>query len=174
MGKFPDSFWYCEEVTRRIRDECNVKINEEGGCDTTQLLILNRELENLYKFRKESFWNGCKGVVHDRCLLDGLVFTEYFYEKKLVSEKVYTIAQHYWDTYYKMYDIILYPNPHELTLIDDGERSMDPSFRNEIIRKYEKHYLLQEQWKDRIHIISGTVEERLEQIKIILNEHNVR
>lgn len=168
-----DQYMYIDEVTRLIKREFNVPINEEGATDVTQLLILNKELENLFKYNYE-LWPGYRGVVHDRCLLDGLVFTEYFHEKKLVSQLVWSQALHYWNRFHSKYDIIFYPDPHEIKLEDDGERSTNTEFRNAIIEKYENYYLKQFQWKDRIHVLRGTVEERMEYIKIILNEYHTR
>jgi len=92
-GGIFDKFFYIDEVTRRIRDECNVPINEEGASDITQLLIINEELKNLFTCGGMGGW--CKGIVHDRCLLDGLVYTEYFHWKKLVSQSVWEQASRY-------------------------------------------------------------------------------
>lgn len=168
-GGIFDKFFYIDEVTRKIRDECNIPINEEGANDITQLLIINEELKNLFTCGNMGDW--CRGTVHDRCLLDGLVYTEYFYKKKLVSYQVWTQAHWYWQKYHNKYDIIFYPNPHDVGLIDDGERSVNEEFRNSIIELYENHWLKQFEWKDRIVILKGTVEERIEQIKIKLNEY---
>jgi len=168
-----DQFFYIDEVTRLVKREYNVKINEEGANDVTQLLIINKELENLFKYDYE-LWSGNKGVVHDRCLLDGLVYTEYFYNKKLVSQQVWTQAIFYWNRFHSKYDIIFYPDPHEINLVDDGERSTDVEFRNAIINLYEDHYLNQPSWKNKVTILKGTVEERIEQIKIKLHEHGIR
>jgi hypothetical protein len=167
-----DKFFYINEVTRKIRDECNIPINEEGANDITQLLIINEELKNLFTCGSMGDW--CRGVVHDRCLLDGLVYTEYFYDKKLVGQAVYNQALQYWHRFYDRYDIIFYPSPHDVQLEDDGERSTDAEFRNAIIEKYENYYLNQFQWKEKIIILKGTVEQRMEQIKIKLHEQGIR
>jgi thymidylate kinase len=166
-----DEFFYIDEVTRLVKKEYCVDINEEGANDVTQLLIINKELENLIKHNKKYLWPRCEGIVHDRCLLDGLVFTEYFYDKGLVSREVWIQAMNYWNRFQDRYDIIFYPNPHEITLVDDGERSTDAEFRNAIIKKYEEYYLNQFQWKDRIVILSGTIEERLKQIQEVICLH---
>lgn len=160
-----DMFFYIDEVTRLVRREFNVDINEEGANDITQLLIINKELENLFKHNPVLLWPGCKGVVHDRCLLDGLVFTEYFHRKGLVGSQVWQQATNYWYRFHEKYDIIFYPDPHDVELVDDGERSTNKEFRNEIINMYEDYYLNQFLWKDRIVILKGTVEQRLERIK---------
>ena len=171
-GGIFDKFFYIDEVTRKIRDECNVQINEEGANDITQLLIINEELKNLFNCVSTDKW--CKGIVHDRCLLDGLVYTEYFYDKKLVTVQVWQQATHYWYRFYSKYDIIFYPDPNEIEIVDDGERSIDVDFRNAIIDKYENYYLNQFLWKDKVTILKGTVEERMEQIKIKLHEQGIR
>jgi len=163
-----DQFFYIDEVTRLVKREFNVPINEEGANDITQLLILNKELENLFKYNYE-LWPRCRGNVHDRCLLDGLVFTEYFYEKKLVSQQVWSQALNYWNKFHSKYDIIFYPDPYEIKLEDDGERSTDVEFRNAIIDKYENYYLNQFQWKDKIVRLKGTVEERMSMIKSVVD-----
>lgn len=160
-----DRFWYIDEVTRLVKREFNVDINESGANDTTQLLIINKELENLFKYNPKLLWERCAGVVHDRCLLDGLVYTEYFYEKKLVSEMVWRQALHYWYKYHEKFDIIFYPDPRDVELVNDGERSTSVDFRNAIIDKYENYYLNQFQWKDRVVRLRGTVEERMFYIK---------
>jgi len=96
-----DQYYYIDEVTRLVKREFSVAINEEGANDITQLLIINKELENLFKYKKELLWNGCRGVVHDRCLLDGYLYTDYFYEKKLVSQHVWIQSMQYWQRYMK-------------------------------------------------------------------------
>ena len=55
-----DRFYYIDEVTRLVKREFCVSINEEGANDITQLLIVNKELENLFKYKKELLWAGRK------------------------------------------------------------------------------------------------------------------
>jgi len=163
-----DKFWYVDEVTRLVKREFSVDINESGATDVTQLLIINKELENLFRYNPRLLWPGCKGVVHDRCLLDGLVYTEYFYKKGLVSQQVWQQAVNYWYKFHEKYDIIFYPDPRDVELVDDGERSTNIEFRNAIIELYEDHYLDQFQWKDRVVRLSGTVEQRMNKLKEVV------
>ena len=76
-----DRFFYIDEVTRLVKREFSVDINEEGANDITQLLIISKELENLFKYKKELLWDRCEGIVHDRCLMDGFLYTDYFHDK---------------------------------------------------------------------------------------------
>lgn len=168
-----DRYYYIDEVTRLVKREFSVAINEEGANDITQLLIINKELENLFKYKKELLWDGCQGVVHDRCLFDGFLYTDYFHEKKLVSQHVWVQSMQYWQKYHEKYDIIFYPDPSDVKLVDDGERSTSKEFRDAMIERFE-HYIKHFHWKERVFRLKGTVEERFEQIKIILNEHTTR
>ncbi|NBW56599.1 hypothetical protein EBR43_02205 [bacterium] len=177
---FIDRFFYVEEVTRLVKREFNVSINEEGANDKVQTLILNKEFENLFIDPKP--WPDCKGIVHDRCLLDGALFTEYFYEQDLKKKSNQrdgfylskTLGFQYWMCNYKKYDIIFYPDPHDVKLVADGERSTNVEFRNAIIEKYEE-YWHRSKWmhEKQLVILKGTVEERMEQIKIVLNERGI-
>jgi nicotinamide riboside kinase len=176
---YGDKLYYVEEVTRLIKREHNVPINENAAADSTQILILNKEFQNLsidYKARKH------QAILHDRCLLDGLVFTEYFAEQELLKPEKdrinfhisTSLAKQYFANFISKYDHIFYPNPHDVELIDDGERSINKNFRNCIINKYESVWLNDERIKNKLTILKGTVEERMEAIKIKLNEHGIR
>jgi nicotinamide riboside kinase len=176
---YGDKLCYVEEVTRLIKREYNIPINESAAADTTQILILNKEFQNLcidYKAKKY------QAILHDRCLLDGLVFTEYFADQELLkSEKdrinfhiSTSLAKQYFNNCIGKYDHIFYPSPHDVPLVDDGERSTNQNFRNCIINKYETVWLNDERIKNKLTILKGTVEERMEAIKIKLNEYGIR
>jgi len=184
---FIDKFYYVEEVTRLIKRDFNIPINEEGANDTTQTLIINKEFENLFIYPKP--WPDCEGIVHDRCLLDGMIYTEYFADSEIrepshsdgrgpKAKDGYNISlelsKRYWKKYYQKYDVIFYPDPHDVKLEDDGERSTSTEFRNAIIERYEEYWTHNE-WahKNQLVILRGTVEERMEQIKIVLNKRGI-
>lgn len=166
-----DQYYYIDEVTRLVKREFYVDINEEGANDITQLLIINKELENLFKHKVNLLWEGCRGIVHDRCLMDGYLYTEYFYDKKLVSQQVWTQALNYWMKFHEKYDIIFYPDPYDVQLVDDGERSTNKEFRDAMIEKFE-HYIKQFQWRDRVVRLRGTVDERFDKLKSVIDFYN--
>ncbi len=177
---YGDTFLYVEEVTRLVKREFNVSINEEGANDKVQTLILNKEFENLFIDWKT---RGYKGIIQDRCLLDGMIFTEYFCEqdrkKRPYQRDNFGISKligcQYWQGNSTKYDIIFYPDPHDVKLVDDGERSTNMEFRDAIIAKYERYWDIHK-WKHekQLVILKGTVEERMNQIKLILNEYTTR
>lgn len=163
---------YIDEVTRLIKREHGVDINETGANDVTQTLILNKEFENLF-YNYKGF--GFQGILHDRCIMDGMVFTTYFARGKLNDFPVSnSLGLLYYTNYIKKYDHIFYPSPHDVPLVDDGERSVNKEFRDAIIDLYENYWLSDERLKGKVTILKGTVEERMEAIKIKLNEYAIR
>jgi len=163
---------YIDEVTRLIKREHGVDINEAGANDVTQTLILNKEFENLF-YNYKGF--GFQGILHDRCIMDGMVFTNYFAYNRLKDFPVSnSLGLMYYTNYIHKYDHIFYPSPHDVPLEDDGERSIDKEFRDAIIDSYENCWLKDERLKDKVTILKGTVEQRMEAIKIKLNEYAIR
>jgi len=163
---------YIDEVTRLIKRWHNCDINEKGANDVTQTLILNKEFENLfYNYKGFNF----QGILHDRCLMDGMVYTSYFARDRLNDFPVSnSLGLLYYTNYIKKYDHIFYPSPHDVELVDDGERSINKEFRDAIIDLYENYWLTDERLKGKVTILRGTVEERMEVIKIKLNEYGIR
>ena len=67
--KYGDKFEYVTEVTRPIARK-GLTINE-GGDDSTQRAIIDAHINN----------NRLKDVIMDRCIIDGLVYTNWLYKK---------------------------------------------------------------------------------------------
>ncbi len=150
------NFEYVPEVTRLIKNKYNVPINEEGG-DITQLCIINQHLEN-YLMHKNT------NVIMDRCILDGLVYTEYLYESGMVHKFILDYAQYMYDLLIGKIDIIFYTDP-SIPLVSDGERSENVMFRDKIIEKF--NFYLND--LNNVIVLKGSVEERLETIQNTLN-----
>ncbi|MDB4543228.1 ATP-binding protein [bacterium] len=124
----PD-FKFLSEITRDVA-KLNLKINEDGN-DQTQLLIMNKHLENVQK----------QNIVMDRCALDGVVYTRYLYNRGQVSEWVMDYAERVFSLMIDRYDFIFYIAP-EFAITDDGVRSTSVDFRNEIVKLFEQYILL--------------------------------
>ena len=169
---YGSKLWYVDEVTRLISREYGVDINESGANDVTQTLILNKEFENLmFNYKLSKF----EGALHDRCLMDGMIYTSYFAYNKLKDFPVSnSLGLMYYVNHIHRYDHIFYPSPHDVPLEDDGERSINKEFRDAIIDSYENCWLKDERLKGKITILKGTVEERMQAIKIKLNEYGIR
>lgn len=136
------------EITREV-NKLGLPINEEGN-NITQLFILNSHLERCFKY---------KNSVLDRCILDGLVYTQYLFNNKKVDYWVLSYARRLFDTLINEYDIIFYIQP-EFDIAEDGVRSTNIIFRNEIKEIFNTYIIL----CNNIVFIKGTVDERLNQI----------
>lgn len=160
---FAERFVFVDEVTRLVKREFNVPINE-SGTDITQCLIINKHIEN------SLMSVGDKGVVMDRCILDGLCFTTYLHLEGKVSEWVFNYAFNVYKSIIDKLDFILYPDPYDVELVDDGERSVDVEFRNKMIEVFEHIINVHSETflKNKVIRINGTVEQRMKQIKMVL------
>ena len=129
-------------------------INEEGG-DITQFLIMADHVQNLFSKDKTDV------TVFDRCAVDGVVYTRWLQLEGMVSAEVYRACCKIYDSIIDRYDVIFYTDPADVELVDDGERSIDVGFRDDIIKLFnEKIKSL-----DNVVVLSGTVEERLKTVK---------
>lgn len=160
---YDNEFDFVDEVTRLVKRDYNVPINEEGT-DITQLFIINTHIENAFKVYSKP-----KGVILDRCIVDGLVYTGYLALEGKVSKWVFKYAKNVFNMLLPKVDKIFYTNPGDVELVADGERSVDLEFRRKIIDLFELVFeLYDDKLKNKLVILKGTVEERMEQIKMNL------
>ena len=166
------SFEFIPEVTRLVRREYEVPINE-GGDDMTQMLIMTEHIRNIYKGRTDSLVRGVNKIL-DRCALDGIVYTHYLLDKGMISRTTYEACELIYKKLRSEYDVIFYTSPKDVELVDDGERSIDKHFREDIIGLFDMYlqYGIIEKGP-RVVYLEGTVEERLETIKSTLDKLNV-
>jgi len=159
---YPNRFEYVDEVTRRIQ-RLGVSINDEAkNYDLTQSLIIGDHLINYMKVHNEPHEN-ISDILLDRCIVDGYIYTKYFYKQGKVSSKVFNFAEYWFKELTPKYDVIFYTNPADVKLIDDGVRSTKAEFRQDIIDLYKREFLDR---YDNICVLNGSVEERLEIMKI--------
>jgi hypothetical protein len=161
---YSDQFTFVDEVTRLVKREFNVPINEAGS-NITQCLIINKHIENsLISHEKQ-------GLILDRCILDGLCYTGYLHLEGKVSKWVFDYAKGVYGELIDKLDYIIYPDPYDVELVDDGERSIDVEFRNKMIEIFEE-VMSGATYGNVLHNkvvrVKGTVEQRMEQIKMIL------
>jgi nicotinamide riboside kinase len=153
--EFRYKYEFIDEITRRMVKK-GLKINEAGG-NTTQLLIMNEHIKNLLY----------QNVIMDRCVLDGVVYTDWLHWEGKVEKWVWEYAKNVFDHYVNRYDVIFYLKP-EFDIVDDGVRSVDISFRDEIVQRFERYI---KHVKVPIITLSGTVEQRLEQFYNTLEQY---
>jgi hypothetical protein len=152
---------FVDEVTRYVRRTYDVKINEIGGTET-QLYILAEHIKN--HLRPD------ENLILDRCILDGYVYTKYQVVNGKVSEQVLHAFNGVYSILIDKLDYIFYTNPSDVKLVDDGERSVDFKFRDDIIFLFEDliNYKMSPKNRDKVIRLSGTVEERMKTIETYL------
>ncbi len=111
----------CDEATRRVKSY-GLPINEDGN-DITQRLIMNEHIVNAFLYPDS---------LADRIALDGLVYTTYLYKHAKVNQLTLQYANQVFDKLWPLYNFVFYIEP-EFDVIDDGTRSIDVNFRDEIV-----------------------------------------
>ena len=154
---------FIDEVTRYVKKTYDVKINEIGGTET-QLYILAEHIKN--HLRSD------ENLILDRCILDGYVYTKYQVINGKVSEQVLHAFNGVYGVLMDKLDYIFYTDPSDVKLVDDGERSIDYKFREDIIAMFEDliTYKMSPANREKIVRLSGTVDERMKIIEKYLNE----
>lgn len=145
---------FVKEVTRKVASK-GLNINAHGD-DTTQLFILSEHLYNHHAVEK------C--MVLDRCIIDGYIYTRWLFEQGSVSEWVYKHACQLYNLLVKRLDVVFYTHPDDVPLEDDGVRSVDTQFRNDIIQLYNDH-IHTRQMPTEFVVLKGDVNTRMNTIK---------
>lgn len=155
---YPEQFEMVPEITRTLNKQFGVSINQHCS-GFTQTLILSKHVENYL-----NYINGNNSVIMDRCIWDGLVYTKYLESKGFINGKHFVdLAYHLFDQIIGSISVVFYTDPTDVKLTDDGVRSLDISFRNDIIELFnETKYLVQ--LKTNLIMLSGSVEERMNTI----------
>ena len=169
-GDYP--FVFIPEVTRLIRREYNMPINE-GGDDLTQMLIMTEHVRNVFRDRADYIIRGVHQIF-DRCALDGIVYSHYLLDKGKINRATYDACDLIYKKLINRYDVIFYTSHEDVELVDDGERSVDKIFREDIIGLFDMYmqYNIIEKGPRVVHL-EGTVEERLKTIKSTLDKLNI-
>ena len=176
---------FVHEVTRRLKREYGVPINEEATVMTQHLIMADHWL-NVHDVRDK---NSLKLKILDRCSLDGEVYCRYF-AKRFFEEtgpcgvvngdttdqwmEMARRAERISGQLIPEYDLIFLPDHRDVPLVDDGERSAAVDFRNGIIDGFHKrisqYFDIEKStgFKEKLPkfvLLSGTVEQRLATIK---------
>jgi len=149
---------FVDEVTRYVRRTYDVKINEIGGTET-QLYILAEHIKNHLRTDEN--------LILDRCILDGYVYTKYQVSQGKVSHSVLEAFNGVYNVLMDKLDYIFYTDPSDVKLVDDGERSTDFKFRDDIINLFEDliTYKMSPKNREKIVRLKGTVEKRMQTIE---------
>ena len=166
-GDYP--FEFVPEVTRLVMRDYEMPINENGG-DLTQMLIMTEHVRNVYKNKADHLIRGVHQIF-DRCALDGIVYSLWLRHNDKISRRCYDACDLIYEELKDKYDVIFYTSPDDVKLVDDGERSVDVKFRNDIINTF--NIFLDRGYDGEVVVLKGSVEERLKTIKSALAEYNI-
>ncbi len=156
-------FNYVDEVTRRIKREYNLTINEGGG-DITQSMIMADHIANVYRKGDHDV------TVLDRCAVDGVVYTQWLYNNGQVEKATLDHAKLMFAMLIEEYDAIFITSPVDVELVDDGERSTNIEFREDIQSLFDMYigHLMVDNKDKNVFVVAGTVEERMNYIQKVL------
>lgn len=132
-------------------------INDKGR-DNTQIEIIDRHHINYLNYK----CNKNKNYITDRYILDGLVYTEWLYNKQLVSENILNYAKSVFDSIKYSYTVVFYCLPVEYK--DDEDRKLNPEDHKQICVLYDQYT----KGLGNVFRLDGTLEKRLTQIDEIL------
>ena len=166
-GDFP--FEFVPEVTRLVMRDYQMPINENGG-DLTQMLIMTEHVRNVYRNKAEHLIRGVHQIF-DRCALDGIVYSLWLLDNNKISKRCYDACDLIYEELKDKYDIIFYTSPDDVKLVNDGERSVDVKFRNDIINTF--NIFLDRGYDGKVVVLKGSVEERLKTIKSTLAKRDI-
>jgi len=167
-GDYP--FTFIPEVTRLVSREYNMPINEGGG-DLTQMLIMTEHVRNIYKNRADHLIRGIHQIF-DRCALDGIVYSLWLLQEGKIGRACYDACELIWKNLKNKYDVIFYTSPDDVKLVDDGERSVDERFRQQIINIFNI-YLERRDFDAEVIELKGNVKDRLKTIRSTLDKRNI-
>jgi len=147
---------FFDEVVRTLKKEKNISINKVADFDS-QVLILERHLENL---KEENF-------ITDRCLLDAFVYSHYLYDKALYSKEQMDVFEKLFLKGIDKYDLIFLQDIEGISIEDDGFRSLDIKFREDIHSLFLNILSI---FKINYVILEGTINQRYKIFNRSINE----
>ena len=154
-----DGWSFVDEVTRKVARDGH-DINTDGS-DMTQLHILKEHLDN---------HTTSEDMILDRCILDGYVYTKWLSDQGLVQPWILKYAGNLLSFLGERLDVIFYTCPDDIPFEDDGVRSTDMEFRNNIIDIYNDILSVptilpgRNSWRSKVVRLTGTVDQRMETI----------
>ena len=145
-------FEFIDELTRKIAAK-GININEEGS-NMSQIFTVTIHAENIIKDH----------FISDRCALDGLVYTRWLFDQGKVDKWILDYALGVAKEVIPRYDYIFYL-PAEIPIEDDGIRSANVKFRDEIVSLFEEYT---KKLGVKLIELSGSVKDRAKMFKKVI------
>lgn len=152
------NYEFCDNITRNIQAQ-GYSINEDSN-SRTQFKIAEAH-RDILDTKGDNF-------IADRSMLDCYAYSQYLYEnEKLPVEDIHELAKTLQELLPR-YDCIFYLTP-EFGLIEDGVRSSDKSFQEDIAEIFECIVPSAATYTD-VYLLEGSSVDRFKQLKNILRE----
>jgi len=145
--KFKD-YSFTTNLTRSLQG-MGIPINELGT-SVTQLYVMTKHYE---------FLSIQGNVLYDRCALDGLAYSMYFFND--IEQPLRNVIVKLFEIMIPRYDRIFYIEP-ELPLVEDGQRSINKEFFSVVNKNFET---VIKDYKINVIRIKGSIQERINLIK---------
>lgn len=147
-----------ESHTRALKSK-GMQINEKGS-DETQVTVMDIHHSNYVKFDTKS---NIKSFITDRCVLDGIVYTEWLANTDRIHSNILSYASKIFMDVKDKIDILFYCEPVEYK--DDADRKLSKRDHEIICNLFESYIGMFD--LNQVVRLRGSVEERL---KIIDNK----
>jgi len=159
-----DSYELVESHTRALKAK-GMKINEKGS-DETQVSVMDIHHSNFTKFDTN---HNNANFITDRCVLDGIVFTEWLANTGRIHQNILNYASGIFMDVKDKIDVLFYCEPVEYT--DDKDRKMSEKDHEIVCNLFEAYIGMFD--LNQVVRLKGSVEERT---KIVHNKlkHNKR
>jgi len=157
LGVLKD-YTFATSMTRKLQEQ-GVVINENAS-GLTQIKVMTGFYERLL--------NGGENFLHDRCALDGMAYTSVLRYQCKITEKLFDACAMLFEEMIPSYTHIFYVKP-ELKLEDDGVRTVQKEFFEQTVKAFE---FLIDYYKINVTTLSGTLEERSNQVINYVNTYN--
>lgn len=162
------NFVFLKSSTRDVL-QYGLTINEQGS-SLGQLYMVSQDYINLIQ-------NKNRNIISDRCILDTLIYTQYLCSEQRVSSDIVQCINTFFEEVISWYDKIFIIRP-EFDIISDGVRSTNNQYRDDIDQLFQlminnknhSQSKLQKEFLSKISYLTGTVEQRISQIKSYINE----
>jgi nicotinamide riboside kinase len=153
LPEFKD-YTFATERSKYLRD-LGIPLNTDSTIKGQMVFLAERASELM-----------CENIITDRTVIDVIAFT------KLAKSIPYYMGDQFEAlaaNLFREYDYMFYISPEGVELEDNGVRTIDPQYREDIDKRINKTINRYSHKLPRLYRISGTTEERIQQIKQVMN-----
>jgi nicotinamide riboside kinase len=153
LPEFKD-YTFATERSKYLRD-LGIPLNTDSTIKGQMVFLAERASELM-----------CENIITDRTVIDVMAFTR---AAKSIPYFVYDQFEELALNLIKEYHYVFYVSPEGVGIEDNGVRTINPEYRIEIDQNIKRLLNKYPHKFKKVHHISGTNEERIQQIKQVIN-----